>query len=98
MAFRFKGFERDTETGEYLYWSNDDGWVFKDTATIFTEASHILPGVMAVEPVEQTKVPSITIAVRGGAAEVEEVSGEVNVQIIDYDAGRVESNFKQDKE
>jgi len=41
------------------------------------------------------QVPSITIAVRGGVAEVEEVHGEVDVQIIDYDAGLVESNIHQ---
>ncbi len=26
--------------GEYLYWSNDDGWGSQDTATVFTEQEH----------------------------------------------------------
>jgi hypothetical protein len=33
--------------------------------------------------------PSVTIAVRGGVAEIQEVSGDVDVRIVDYDNGSV---------
>ena len=29
-------FERDEETGKQLYWSNDDGWVDKASATVYS--------------------------------------------------------------
>lgn len=29
--------ERDDDSGEPLYWSNTDGWVSRETATVFTE-------------------------------------------------------------
>lgn len=34
MNFKIEG-DNDTSTGEILYWSNDDGWVDFDSATIF---------------------------------------------------------------
>ncbi len=30
--------ERDDDTGGFLYWSNEDGWVTKEDATVFEPA------------------------------------------------------------
>ena len=35
--------EYDTETEEPLYWSNEDGWVSRDTATVFESTNYELP-------------------------------------------------------
>ena len=35
--------EIDEETQEPLYWSNDDGWVSRDTATQFDSNNYTLP-------------------------------------------------------
>jgi len=96
MAFRLKGFERGTETGDHLYWGDEEGWVFKEAATIFTQATNLPPGVMAVEPVEQTEVPSITIAVRGGGYRIEDFVGEATLTVVDYDNFREEVYTSED--
>ena len=31
--------EKDDESGEPLYWSNEDGWVSQGTETVFTDES-----------------------------------------------------------
>lgn len=38
MQFLIKSdHEKDYRTGEFLYWSNEDGWVDKTLATVFAE-------------------------------------------------------------
>lgn len=43
----------DVLDGEVMYWSNEDGWTDKDSATIFTEPYQNLPAeTSAIEEVK----------------------------------------------
>lgn len=43
--------ERDEVSGDSLYWSNEDGWVDRESATLFPEKPTILPATGEWEPI-----------------------------------------------